>query len=97
MQRNLLSNNIRNLRINIGATQQQIASSINVKTPAYEAWENRNIQPPIEKLIALANIYGITVDELINQNPVSKEDNLNSKYAIAPEHIRKAIMHLLQL
>lgn len=90
-----LSTNLKKLRNKNNLSQQQIAHVITVKLKTYQAWENRNIEPPINKLSALAKLYKITVDELINAKPQPKPFDLEQKLLTAPQHIQKAIYTLL--
>lgn len=46
-------------------TQQFIASEIGVSLRAYQQYEQGLYEPNIEKLIKLADLFGITVDFLI--------------------------------
>lgn len=76
----------------------QLCAILNIPRNRYEHWENRNIEPPIEKLIELAKIYGLTVDELIKNGAESKSDlSIENKLLAAPENIKKAVYALLEL
>ncbi len=46
-------------------TQQYVANEIGVTLRAYQQYEQGKYEPNIEKLIKLANLFGITVDFLI--------------------------------
>ena len=46
-------------------TQQFVANEIGVTLRAYQQYEQGKYEPNIEKLIKLANLFGITVDFLI--------------------------------
>ncbi len=46
-------------------TQQFIASEIGVSLRAYQQYEQGLYEPNIEKLIKLADLFGITVDSLV--------------------------------
>jgi transcriptional regulator with XRE-family HTH domain len=91
------SNNLKALRNQCNLSQQQIADVVFVAVKTYQAWENRNIEPPLEKVLILANHYGVTVDSLLNRGAIEPNVSLESKVNTAPEHIRKAIYNLLQM
>lgn len=46
-------------------TQQFVADKIGVTLRAYQQYEQGKYEPNIERLIALADLFGVTVDFLI--------------------------------
>lgn len=46
-------------------TQQFVADNIGVSLRAYQQYEQGKFEPNIERLILLADLFGITVDYLI--------------------------------
>ena len=58
---------IRNARLARGMTQEQLARLCEVTQGAVAQWENGNTHPAFEKLAKVANVLGITVDELIEK------------------------------
>ena len=59
--------NIRNLRIDRGLTQRQIAEIVNVKQNTYSQYEIGILNYPIDVLIKLADYYGVSVDYLLGR------------------------------
>lgn len=59
--------NLKKLRNDAGFTQKEIAEKLNVTQGAYSQYENNIIEPNIETLIRLANIYQITMDLLVER------------------------------
>ena len=57
--------NIRNLRIDHGLTQKQIAEILNVKQNTYSQYEIGVLNYPIDVLIKLADFYEVSVDYLL--------------------------------
>ena len=49
-----------------GYSQEVLAEKLGVSRQAISKWERAESSPEIDNLMALANIYGMTVDELIN-------------------------------
>lgn len=49
-------------------TQKYVAEQIGVTLRAYQQYEQGKYEPNIEKLIKLADLFGITVDSLICHN-----------------------------
>lgn len=61
---------IRNLRIDGGYTQAQIAEHLNVKQNTYSQYEIGTLNYPIEVLMKLADFYGVSVDYLLGRTAV---------------------------
>ena len=58
-------NNLKIYRRESGLTQEQVAEKLNVSRQAVAKWENVDTLPDIESCIALADLYGTTVDILV--------------------------------
>ena len=52
-------------RINCNMTQEFVAEAVGVSRQAVSKWENGTSEPSTSNLIALANLYGISVDEIL--------------------------------
>ena len=57
--------NLRLLRTRNGISQLQLANILGVSQQSINKYENHNIEPDIETLIAMANYFGTSVDYLI--------------------------------
>jgi transcriptional regulator with XRE-family HTH domain len=78
----LISDNIKYLRKKLGLTQEQFADRIGIKRSLVGAYEEGRADPRITNLINMADVFGTSVDVLINKD-VSRlnESELNtSKY-----------------
>lgn len=72
-----------------GYSQEELASKIGVSRQAISKWERGESSPDTDNLIALARLYGVTIDELINgidevhkateNTDYTKADNSNDK------------------
>lgn len=49
-----------------GMTQQQLAAAMNVSHQAVSKWENGAALPDIQTLVGLTQLFGITVEQLLN-------------------------------
>lgn len=49
-----------------GMTQQQLAAALNVSHQAVSKWENGAALPDIQTLVELTQLFGITVEQLLN-------------------------------
>ncbi len=57
--------NIKRLRLAKGFTQEQLAELLTISTAAVSKWEAKNTYPDITMLFPLAEIFSVTVDELL--------------------------------
>ena len=55
-----------------GFSQEELAEKIGVSRQAISKWERSESSPDTDNLIALANLYGITIDELLNGTDAPK-------------------------
>ena len=58
---------IRDLRIDQGLTQTQIAEVLHIKQNTYSQYETGVISLTAEVLIKLSNYYGVSIDYLLDQ------------------------------
>lgn len=59
--------NIRNLRIDHDYTQRQVAEYLHVKQNTYSQYEVGVLHYPVEVLMKLADLYGVSVDYLLGR------------------------------
>lgn len=62
----MLSKNIKELRTENGLTQSQLAENIGVTQGAVYFWEKGVNEPTAGYLIKMAELFGISVDELLS-------------------------------
>ena len=63
----MLSDRIRALRKEHGYSQEQMARKLHLTQGAISQWENGLTVPAADQLMALADVFGITVDELLGR------------------------------
>ena len=61
----MLKDNLIMLRKLNGYSQEQIAEKINVSRQAYAKWESGATAPGLDKATQLAEVYGVTLDDLM--------------------------------
>ena len=61
----MLNKRIRALRKEHGYSQEQMARKLHLTQGAISQWENGLTVPAADQLIALADVFGITVDDLL--------------------------------
>lgn len=57
--------NFKNIRKQCGLSQQKVADKLQIKQSSVSDWENDVSRPDYEKLIALAELYDVTLYELL--------------------------------
>ena len=64
-----LGKNIKNTRKKLGITQEELAEKLNVTRQAVSNWENSKTEPDIETLTLMAQLFDISIDELVDGIP----------------------------
>ena len=63
--------NIRSLRIDKNLTQKQVAQHLGISQNTYSQYELGRLNYPVEALIKLADLYGVSVDYLLGRTNVN--------------------------
>ena len=61
------------LRQRAGMSQDQLAERLGVSRQAVSRWERDETMPETDKVIALADLFGVTTDYLLRPQPESSE------------------------
>jgi len=62
------------LRRERGFSQESLAEQLGLSRQAVSNWERAESAPDMGNLIALADLYGVTLDELLRVSPEVEED-----------------------
>lgn len=65
MKQTTFSSTIRALRKKTGYTQEEVSSKLNIQRQTYCNYENACRTPPLEIIVALAELYQVSVDYLV--------------------------------
>ena len=76
---NDIGNKIRNLRRKTSMTQEQLAERLGLSAQAVSKWENAVAMPDISLLPYLAEIFGVTIDELFDLTAAQKLRRIESR------------------
>ena len=55
-------------RKRLNLSQEELSEKLNVSRQAVSKWESDQANPDIDKIVAMAQLFGISVDELVNEN-----------------------------
>lgn len=60
-----IANNLRQLRLNSGMTQEQVAEKIGLTRQALSSYESGRTRPDIDMLVRLSEVYGTDIDGVV--------------------------------
>lgn len=69
-----LGENIYHLRTERNLSQGDLADALEVSRQSVSKWENNSAVPELEKLLKMAQIFGVTIDELVTGNKPKEPD-----------------------
>ncbi len=70
---------IKELREEFGLTQKELAAKIGNVQRNISNWENGSSEPDCETLVRLADVFGVTMDELFGRNEAPDRGALQSE------------------
>lgn len=93
---------IKELREQHSFTQQQTAEILNMALSTYRSYETGVREPGVDTLMNLSELYGVSVDYLLDHKPKplvfdSEEINHIKKYRILDEYGKKAVSSVLDV
>ena len=62
----MISANLNTLRKQRGYSQEEVAEKIGVSRQAVAKWESGETMPDLDNTMALAELYGVSLDNLVN-------------------------------
>jgi len=85
----MLAQNIRRLRLQKDMTQEELAERLGVTSQAVSRWERGGCCPDIALLPGLANLFAVTVDDLLGMEELRSRARVNDIYAQADALVRQ--------
>ena len=77
---------IKKLRHQRDLTQEQLAEYLNVSVSAVSQWESGKTVPDVSTLLALANFFDVTLDELFDRTSKEKEREMEKYHSLDREY-----------
>ena len=68
----MLGSRIKELRKEFGLSPVELAIRMEVTKQTISNWENENIQPSVDMLVGLANVFNVTTDYLLGLDDVPR-------------------------
>ncbi len=88
-------------RKRLNLSQEELSEKLNVSRQAVSKWESDQANPDIDKIVAMAQLFGISVDELVNENfepravpPVQERIEVKTEPVVAKSRKGKSWMML---
>ncbi len=70
----MLNEKIKSLRLAGNYSQVEIAEKLSVTKQTISNWENNNIQPSVDMLIKIADLFGVSTDYLLGREIIPRID-----------------------
>jgi transcriptional regulator with XRE-family HTH domain len=70
--------NIKKLRLATGMTQRQLAYQLRISVQAVSKWERGLTYPDVTLLLPIAELFGVTLDELFGRHEAAGTDTSRS-------------------
>ena len=67
MKNYFIAEKIKSARIKRGLSQKQLGQMLGISDRAVSKWENGTSDPSTSNLLALAILYGVSVEEILNK------------------------------
>ncbi len=80
-----IANRLYEYRKKSGLSQEELAAKLGVSRQAVSKWERAEASPDTDNLINLSKLYGVTLDDLINKDPIMNAQSSDSDTADAEE------------
>ena len=68
----MLGSKIKELRLAFGWNQVELARRLNISKQTVSNWENDNIQPSVEMLIHLSEVFRVSTDYLLGRDSIPR-------------------------
>lgn len=100
----ILTDKIRELRMSAQYTQAEVSKKLNIQRQTYCNYENASRTPPLETIVALAELYQVSVDYLVSDTKgsdckapklTSSEKKLLSDFASLSEGSQKEVLNFI--
>ncbi len=102
MKQSILTQQMYELRKKAQYTQEDVSHKLNIQRQTYCNYENATRTPPMEIIIALADLYHVSVDYMVrgakslSPAPLSPaERKLVSEFSSLPERSQKEVLNFV--
>ncbi len=96
-QNNTIGANIKTHRVRLNMTQEYVAETINVSRQAVSKWECGESEPSTANLILLAELFGISADELLRVSEKDNQEAQNKFIRLFKRHKVMSVIYVILL
>ncbi len=86
---------IRDLREDHDLTQKEVAAKLSMSSPQYQRYESGTVTPPIDVIIFLADLYGVSVDYILDRT--NSKEMFPKEFEDGSAEIKRFIAYLKDL
>lgn len=86
----MIGKNLQILRKKNSLTQAELAEKLNYSDKAISKWEKGDSLPPIEVFYKLSQLYGVSIDNIVNEQKIKP-------HVIESSYLRKRYLHITLL
>lgn len=90
MDTKMIGSFLKELRKENNMTQEQLGERIGVTNKTVSRWETGNYMPPVESLVLLSDIYGISINEIL----AGKRLEMDELREVADDNVTKVLGEL---
>lgn len=84
-----LGENLQKLRREAGLSQEEVAGRLFVSRQSVSKWENGQAEPGVENLKALADLYGVTLDQLAGRLSQGEDEEAGPAFEVVDSGARE--------
>ncbi|MBQ8518367.1 MAG: helix-turn-helix domain-containing protein [Agathobacter sp.] len=95
MEKKTIGQFIAVLRKANGLTQQELADKLNVSNKAVSRWEREESAPDITLIPALAELLGVTCDELLKEGRITYSEQVDKRDAKVEKQVKSLIQRVI--
>lgn len=75
----MFSENLKKYRLNQKLSKAELARKLNLQYTTYDNYERGTGEPKLNKLIEIANILNVSIDDLVGRTPTNEDDRLKKE------------------
>lgn len=80
--------NLKKLRQEAGISQQKLAEVILVSQQSVNKYENKDVEPDVDTLIKIADIFGVSLDYLVGRTEVKEMAGENTEDHVKLDEVK---------
>lgn len=75
----MFSENLKKYRLNQKLSKAELARKLNLQYTTYDNYERGTGEPKLNKLIEIANILNVSIDDLVGRTPANEDEQLKKE------------------